>query len=60
MVIDPKALRYIFNSGYKFPKSVEADHVTTTLFGPGLVSVSGSRPRPRRTIPQLTLTAVTM
>ena len=41
MVIDPKALQHIFNSGYNFPKSREADHVTTTLFGQGLVAVAG-------------------
>ncbi|KAK0186148.1 cytochrome P450 [Armillaria mellea] len=39
---DPKALQYIFHtSGYRFPKTADADLAARSLFGEGMVTVAG-------------------
>ncbi|KAK0222986.1 cytochrome P450 [Armillaria nabsnona] len=41
-IADPKALQYIFLSGYRFPKTRDVRRLLDALFGPGLGTVEGS------------------
>ncbi len=43
MLSDPKALQYIFHtSGYRFPKTADAELSAKSLLGEGMVTVAGN------------------
>ncbi|KAK0185977.1 cytochrome P450 [Armillaria mellea] len=42
MLSDPKALKYVLQSGYGFPKPLDADHFVATFLGPGVVTAANT------------------
>ncbi len=41
MLSDPKALKHVLQSGYRFPKSPDIDHFAAAFLGPGVVTAAG-------------------
>ncbi|PBK69991.1 cytochrome P450 [Armillaria solidipes] len=50
MLSDPKALKYVLQSGYRFPKSPDVDHFAAAFLGPGVVTAADAAHQRQRKI----------
>ncbi|PBK83193.1 cytochrome P450, partial [Armillaria gallica] len=50
MLSDPKALKHVLQSGYRFPKSPDVDHFAAAFLGPGVVAAADTAHQRQRKI----------